>query len=488
MRYSALLTDLYELTMLAGYFEKGMHEKPAVFDLFFRKPPFNGNYAIFAGLETALDYLADLNFTVDDLAYLHSLDIFKPAFLDFLKNFRFRGKVTAIPEGSVVFACEPLLTVEGPMAQAQLVETALLNIINFQTLVATKAARLTVAAEGGTVVEFGLRRAQGPDGGLSEARGAFIGGVRSTSNVWAGKEFNIPVKGTHAHSWIMSFPDELAAFRAYAEVFPDSSILLVDTYDTLESGIPNAIIVARELREKGHELLGVRLDSGDLAYLSRETRAMLDAAGFPKVKILASNELDEFIIRSIRDQGGRVDIYGVGTRLASCQGEGGGALGGVYKLVRFDGQPKLKVSNDISKSTLPDHKRLVRVIGSNGVFLMDILCLEDEQIKTGDIVYDPANPTRHKAVPECVSFQDLRGVVMEQGQVCNPSPTLNQLADRSFAQLQLLPEGSLRLDNPHLYKVSISQGLHNLRTRLIEDVHRGFGKHEPLAPGVCPNG
>jgi len=479
MRYSALLTDLYELTMLAGYFEKGMHEKPAVFDLYFRKAPFHGNYAVFAGLETALDYLAGLHFTADELAYLQKLGIFKPAFLDFLKNFRFRGKVTAFPEGSVVFACEPLLTVEGPMAQTQLVETALLNIINFQTLVATKAARLTVAAEEGTVVEFGLRRAQGPDGGLSEVRGAYIGGVRSTSNVWAGKVFNIPVKGTHAHSWIMSFPDELSAFRAYADVFPDSSILLVDTYDTLESGIPNAIIVARELREKGHELLGVRLDSGDLAYLSRETRVMLDSAGFPKVKILASNELDEFIIRSIRDQGGRVDIYGVGTRLASCQGEGGGALGGVYKLVRFDGRPKLKVSNDISKSTLPDYKRLLRVIDSNGIFQMDIMCLEDEQIKSGDIVYDPANPSLHKAIPEGVSFHDIRGVVMEEGKVCIPSPTLDEMADRSAEQLKLLPEGSLRLENPHIYKVSISYGLHNLRTQLIEEVHRGFGKHDP---------
>ena len=480
MRYSALLTDLYELTMLAGYFEKGMHEKPAVFDLFFRKAPFLGNYAVFAGLETALDYLARLHFTADDLAYLKKLDFFKPAFLDYLRDFRFRGKVTAFPEGSVVFASEPLLTVEGPMAQTQLVETALLNIINFQTLVATKAARLTVAAEDGTVVEFGLRRAQGPDGGLSEVRGAYIGGVRSTSNVWAGKVFNIPVKGTHAHSWIMSFPDELSAFRAYADVFPDSSILLVDTYDTLESGIPNAIIVARELREKGHELLGVRLDSGDLAYLSRKTRAMLDSAGFPKVKILASNELDEFIIRSIRDQGGRVDIYGVGTRLASCSGEGGGALGGVYKLVRFDGRPKLKVSNDISKSTLPDYKRLLRVIGSNGNFIMDVICLEDEQIKSGDIVYDPANPARHKAIPEGVSFQDVRKVVMEDGKLCIPSPTLGEMADRSAEQLKLLPEGSLRLENPHIYKVSISYGLHKLRMRLIEEVHRGFGKQDPL--------
>ena len=478
MRYSALLTDLYELTMLAGYFEKGMHEKTAVFDLFFRKAPFQGGYAVFAGLETALAYLSELRFTDDEIGYLRSLSIFKPSFLEYLKTFRFQGKVTSVPEGTVVFAREPLMTVEGPMAQAQLVETALLNIINFQTLVATKAARLVVAAEGGTIVEFGLRRAQGPDGGLSEVRGAYIGGVRSTSNVWAGKTFNIPVKGTHAHSWIMAFPDELSAFRAYAEVFPDSSILLVDTYDTLESGMKNAIIVAKELREKGHELLGVRLDSGDLAYLSRVAREMLDKAGFPNVKILASNELDEFIIRSLRDQGGKIDIFGVGTRLATCQGEGGGALGGVYKLVRFDDRPKLKVTSDITKSTIPDNKRLIRVINREGTFLMDIMCLENEAIRSGDIVYDPTNPAHHKAVPENVQFEGIRTIVMDNGKILSTSPTLDEMADRSREQIRHLPEGVLRLENPHIYKVSMSQKLHDERTWLIEEVQRSFRKQD----------
>ncbi len=478
MSYTALLTDLYELTMLAGYFEKGMHEKTAVFDLFFRKAPFHGGYALFAGLETALNYLSELRFAADEIDYLRSLNIFRPSFLEYLKTFRFHGKITAVPEGTVVFAHEPLITVEGPMAEAQFVETALLNIINFQTLVATKAARLVVAAEGGDVVEFGLRRAQGPDGGLSEVRGAYIGGVRSTSNVWAGKVFNIPVKGTHAHSWIMSFPDELSAFRAYADVFPDSSILLVDTYDTLESGIPNAIVVARELREQGHELLGVRLDSGDLAYLSKETRKMLDSAGFPNVKILASNELDEYVIRSIRDQGGRVDIYGVGTRLATCQGEGGGALGGVYKLVRFEDQPKLKVTSDTTKSTVPDFKRLLRVMNDHGHFLMDVMCLEGEDLKPGDIVYDPTSPIRHKAIPDGVSFQDLRHMVMDGGKPCSTPPALDEIADHAAEQLRHVPEGTLRFENPHLYKVSISQKLNDMRTRLIEEVHRGFRKHD----------
>jgi nicotinate phosphoribosyltransferase len=321
MQYSALMTDLYEITMLAGYLDENMHDKPATFDLFFRSLPFRGSYAVFAGLDSALEYLNTLRFTDEDLAYLEGLNIFKRQFLDFLKNFRFRGKVSAPPEGTLVFPNEPLLTVEGTLAEAQYVETALLNLINFQTLVATKAARLTVAAGSeGSVIEFGLRRAQGPDGGLSVARAACIGGVRSTSNVWGGQVYGIPVKGTHAHSWIMAFDDELSAFRAYAECFPNSCVLLVDTYDTLKSGIPNAITVARELRDKGHNMLGVRLDSGDLAYLSREARRMFDEAGFPDVKILASNELDETVIQSIRSEGGCIDIYGVGTRLATCQG------------------------------------------------------------------------------------------------------------------------------------------------------------------------
>lgn len=474
MPYSALLTDLYQLTMLAGYHEKGMCESPAVFDLFFRTLPFQGGYAVFAGLDTALHFLSGLRFADDDLAYLSSLNIFKPSFLCYLKEFRFRGRVIAPPEGTAVFPREPLVTVEAPLAQAQLVETALLNIINFQTLVATKAARIAIAAEGGEVVEFGLRRAQGPDGGLSEVRGAYIGGARSTSNVLAGKILGVPVKGTHAHSWIMAFPDELSAFRAYADVFPDSSVLLVDTYDTLKSGMPNAIRVARELREKGRRLLGIRLDSGDLAYLSREARRMLDEAGFPEVKILASNELDEFIIRSLREEGGRVDIYGVGTRLATCHGEGGGALGGVYKLVRYNGKPKLKVTSDISKSTIPDRKRLLRAMNSEGRFLMDVMCREEETLRPGDVVYDPMNPSRNKPLPSESVLVEMRSVVMDSGEITVPSPPLDEMADRCREQLRKLPEGVLRLENPHIYKVSMSRGLHELRTQLIEEVQRGY--------------
>lgn len=476
MIYSALLTDLYQLTMLAGYFEKEMHDTPAAFDLFFRTPPFEGGYAVFAGLGSALDYLSALRFTDDDLTYLKSLRIFKPAFLDYLEGFRFRGKVTAMAEGTVAFPLGPLVTVEAPLAQAQLVETALLNIINFQTLVATKAARIVTMAGPGEVVEFGLRRAHGPDGGLSEVRGAYVGGVRSTSNVLAGKMLGIPVKGTHAHSWIMAFPDELSAFRAYADVFPDSSVLLVDTYDTLESGIPNAIIVAGELRDRGHRLAGVRLDSGDLAYLSRQARRMLDDAGFPYVKILASNELDEYIIRSIQENGGCVDIYGVGTRLATCQGAGGGALGGVYKLVRFGDKPKLKVTSDIAKSTIPDCKRLLRAVSVDGKFLMDIMCRMDEYPAPGDVVFDPTNPARNKPIPASARLEEMRSVVMDGGEATGPSPSLDEIADRCHEQLSRLPEGVLRLENPHRYKVSVSKSLNDLRTRLIEEVQRGYHK------------
>lgn len=469
MSYSPLLTDLYQLTMLAGYFREEMHDQEAAFDLFFRKLPFEGSYAVFAGLEPALSYLEQLRFGDEEIAYLDSLNLFQDDFLRFLRDFRFRAKVTAVREGEVVFPNEPLLTVEGKLAEAQLVETALLNIINFQTLVATKAARIRVAAREGEVIEFGLRRAHGPDGALSVARAAYVGGVRSTSNVEAGQAFSIPVKGTHAHSWIMAFPDELSAFRAYAECFPDSCVLLVDTYGTLTSGLPNAITVAGELRERGHEMLGIRLDSGDLAYLSATARSMLDQAGFPDVKIVASNELDEHVIKSIRDEGGKIDIYGVGTRLATCAGPGGGALGGVYKLVEFDGQPRLKTTSDPAKSTLPSRKRWLRASDADGHFIMDVLDLQDapgEPFRPGQTAFDPTNPQRQKSLGLDCELNDCRSVVMENGDLAVTFPSLDELADYSAAQLQKLPAGSLRLINPHRYKVGVSRRLLDLREQL----------------------
>jgi nicotinate phosphoribosyltransferase len=473
--YKPLLTDLYELTMLAGYQQQEMLDKPAAFEMFFREIPYQGGYAVFAGLQTALEYLAELAFTEEDVQFLASLGLFEDAFLEYLREFRFRGRVTAPREGEIVFAGEPLLTVEGTLAETQFVETVLLNIINFQTLVATKAARLTHAAGGSQVVEFGLRRAQGPDGAMSVARAAAIGGVRSTSNVLAGCLFDLPIMGTHAHSWIMAFPDELSAFRAYAESFPDHCVLLVDTYDTLSSGLPNSLEVARELRAAGHELIGIRLDSGDLAYLSRQARRMFDDAGFPDVKVVASNELDEYVVNSIRNEGGLVDVYGVGTRLATCAGRGGGALGGVYKLVEFDGRPRMKVTSDPVKSTLPGHKRWLRAKDGNGRFVMDVLDLNDDggtPFVAGQVACDPANPQRCKTVaPEC-QVVDCRSVVMENGQALQPAVSLMQMADYCADQLKCLPEGSLRLINPHIYKVGISERLLALRETLQREHSR----------------
>jgi len=470
MNYSPLLTDLYQLTMLAGYFDEEMADKEAVFDLYFRINPFEGAYAVFAGLAPVLDYLEQLRFSEEELSFLTGLKMFKPRFIDFLRGFRFHGKVSAPLEGTLVCANEPLLTVEGTLAEVQFVETALLNSINFQTLTATKAARICHAADGAEVVEFGLRRAQGPDGGLSVSRAATIGGCKGTSNVLAGKMFGVPLRGTQAHSWIQAFPDELNSFRAYADTFPENTILLVDTYDTLRSGIPNAITVARELCEKGHELRGVRIDSGDLAYLSREARRMLDEAGFNRVKILASNDMDEYVIESIRSEGGLVDIYGVGTRLATCAGDGGGALGGVYKLVEIDGVPKLKVTGDIAKSTLPGKKNVLRFVDQSGAFIQDVVCLEGEMIQAGDTVYDPYNPLLHTTLPPEARMTELREVVMAAGKRSTPTETLDSMAERCKSELSRLPGGCLRLINPHRYKVSISERLKCLRGALIDEL------------------
>ncbi len=474
MRASPLLTDLYELTMLAGYFREGMVDLPAVFDLYFRTNPFEGGYAVFAGLAPALETLRHLRFSEEEIVYLASLGLFAPDFLDFLRGFRFRGKVVAPLEGTVVFAHEPLLSVSGCLAEAQLVETILLNSINFQTLVATKAARISHAAGEAEVIEFGLRRAQGPDGGLSAARAACIGGAVGTSNVLAGMRFGLPVRGTHAHSWVQSFADELTAFQAYADAFPDSTVLLVDTYDTLKSGVPNAITVAGRLRERGHALRGIRLDSGDLAYLSREARRMLDAAGFPEVRILASNELDEQVIDSIRDEGGRVDIYGVGTRLATGSGAGGVALGGVYKLVELDDTPRMKFTSDIAKATLPGRKRVLRAIGPDSEFIQDVICLEGTSpLEPGDRVYDPVNPLRATTLPEGTRLVDLRQVVMEEGAPTLAPEPLATMAARCRREMGLLPAGCLRFVNPHRYKVSISTRLKQLRGDMIEAAATG---------------
>lgn len=479
MAISALLTDLYQLTMLAGYHARQMHEEQAVFDLYFRTPPYRGSYAVFAGLQPALEYLQGLRFQPQEIDYLEGLGLFEPSFLEWLGDFRFRGRVWAPPEGTPVFPHAPLLTLEGRLAEVQLVETALLNIVNFQTLVATKAARLSLTAAPAIVVDFGLRRAQGPDGALSVARAAAVGGVGATSNVLAGQRYGLSVKGTQAHSWVMAFSDELTAFRAYAASFPASCVLLVDTYDTLKSGVPNAIRVAQELRDSGFELSGIRLDSGDLAWLSRKARQMFDEAGFPQVKIVASNELDEELIEAIRHDGGRVDIYGVGTRLATCAGEGGGALGGVYKLVSIAGRPTLKSTSDPAKASLPGQKDLYRVQYAHGESLFDLVTLKGERVACGDEVYDPENPERSQRIPVGAELVEVRSLVMAEGVSLCRAERLATMAERCRRQLASLPEGSLRLVNPHRYKVSISKGLLRLRQELLAEIAARMAGEEP---------
>ncbi|GMA17509.1 nicotinate phosphoribosyltransferase [Deinococcus metallilatus] len=475
---SALFTDLYQLTMMQGYFAYGLHREEAVFDLYFRRPPFHGGFAVWAGLEPALDLLERLRFTGGDLAYLESLGLFRPDFLTALRGWKFTGRVTAFREGSVVFAHEPLLTVTAPLWEAQLVETALLNTLNFQTLVATKAARCVLAAEasphGGQIVEFGARRAQGPNGAVSAARAAFVGGAVGTSNVEAGREFGLPLTGTHAHAWVESFPDELAAFRAYAALYPDSTTLLLDTVDTLRSGLPNALTVARELRAAGHELRGVRLDSGDLAYLSRRIRAALDTAGFPEVKIVASNDLSESVIASVIAEGGRVDVYGVGTQLATAGGEGGGALGGVFKLAQLGGVPKMKLTGDPAKSSLPGVKQVWRAVGEDGEYALDVLTLGGAP-REGERVSDPTNPLRFSRLPGGLTWQNAREVVLEGGRRTGTPETLQQAQARARADLARLPEGTRRALNPHIYRVGLGDDVAGLRDRVAEALRAHTG-------------
>ena len=390
MRNLTMMTDLYQLTMMYGYYKTGMRDNLATFDMFYRSKDATTHYAIMAGLEQLIEYLENLRFDEESLSYLRSLNIFDEDFLDELRNFEFHGDVYAVPEGTIVFPGEPLIRVTAPIFEAQLVETALLNIINHQTLIATKASRVVQAAEGGTVMEFGLRRAQGPDAGIYGARAAIIGGCKSTSNVLTGQMYNIPIAGTHAHSWVMSFPDEITAFRKYAEMFPTSCLLLVDTYDTLKSGVPNAIQVFDELRAQGHEPVGIRLDSGDLAYLSREARKMLDAAGYPNTIICASGDLDENLIRDLKLQGACIDTWGVGTKLITS--EDCPSLGGVYKMSAetIDGQviPKIKISENPVKITNPGVKKLWRIYDNQtGKATADLIALDYE-------TYDTSKPLK----------------------------------------------------------------------------------------------
>ncbi len=472
-----LLTDFYELSMMQGLF---LHDEnpPVVFDMFFRRQPFNGGFALFAGLQTALALIESLHFSDEDLLYLDGLGIFHKDFLDYLKDFRFTGDLWSMDEGTLAFPGEPLVRVHASLMEAQLIESALLAIINFQTLIATKTARIGLAAGGGGIVEFGLRRAQGVDGALSASRAAFIGGAVATSNTLAGKLYGIPVRGTMAHSWIMAFGSEREAFQKYAEAYPDATVLLIDTYDTLGSGIENAIEVGQRLRDAGHTTFGVRLDSGDLEYLSKKVRARLDKAGLPRARIMASNELDESIIQQLVAHNAPIDIWGVGTSLVT--GAGDPALSGVYKMAaRRSGDawvPTIKVSNNPDKVTNPGIKQVWRFTNDDDNLLADLICLAEEEPQPGTTYtfHHPTGDYRTFHLSDYHAITPLLRARMRNGKTMEPWTPLAAVQAHAHTELARLDDTYKRLINPHLYKVSLSDGLFELKARLIrENLSRG---------------
>ncbi len=467
---SALLTDLYELTMMQGYLLTD-HNSEVVFDMFYRRQPFRGGFAVFAGLADLVNAVTSLRFGPEELSYLEGLKIFRREFLDYLAKFRFTGDIYAMDEGSIVFPHEPLVRVHAKLIEAQLIESMLLTIVNFQTLIATKAARVYLASRGGRVIEFGLRRAQGLDGAVSATRAAFIGGATATSNTYAGKLFGIPVSGTMAHSWIMAFDSELEAFSRYVDLYPDAAILLIDTYDTLGSGIENAIRVGKVLKEKGKHI-GVRLDSGDLDYLSKKVRQRLDEAGLSDATITVSNELNEQIIQQLVSDGAPINGWGVGTELVTGGSES--ALSGVYKLAakERDGVmvPTIKISNNPEKTTTPGIKQVLRFLDRDGAPVADLLTLEGEEIPVGPPVrfYHPAleytfftGTAFDKSVP--LLSRKLRAGRLDY----SPLP-LAEIRNRTIEGLRSFDESYKRLLNPHVYKVSLSRSLKELKFNLIK--------------------
>ncbi len=473
-RNLTLLTDLYELTMMQGYFEKAQEEK-VIFDMFYRSNPSKGGYAICAGLDQVIDYVKNLHFEPADVEYLRSLGIFKEPFLDYLSNFRFTGDIYAIPEGTVVFPQEPLVKVIAPIMEAQLVETAILNIINHQSLIATKASRIVYAAAG-SVMEFGLRRAQGPDAGIYGARAAMIAGCVGTSNVLAGQAFDVPVMGTHAHSWIMTFDDEYTAFKHYAALYPDNCTLLVDTYDTLKSGVPNAIRVFKELKEAGTPLtrFGIRLDSGDLAYLSKAARKMLDDAGLPEAYITASNDLDEYLIHDLQMQQAKIDSWGVGTNLITS--EDCPAFGGVYKLAAVeeaDGTfiPKIKISENSAKITNPGDKTVHRIYEkSSGKIKADLISFADETFDTAEdlLLFDPIDTWKKTLMrAETYEVRELLVPIFKNGECIYHSPSVREIAAYCEQEKNTLWDETKRLFYPHPVFVDLSEKLYNVKQELL---------------------
>jgi len=470
-KHAGLYTDHYELTMAQAYLLNNQKDTPACFDYFFRKNPFRGGYVIFAGLADLLDVLENLRFDEEDCRYLGSIG-FAPAFIDYLKGFEFKADIFAPEEGEVVFPYEPLIRVQGNIIETQIIETLLLNIMNFESLIATKASRIRQVAGDRLVIDFGLRRAQGT-GGILASRAAVIGGVDSTSNVYSAFMFGLVSAGTQAHSWIQAHDDELTAFRNYSEAFPKKCVLLVDTYDTLKSGIPNAIIVAKEMEARGERLFGVRLDSGDLAYLSRKARVMLDAAGLGYVKIVASNQLDEYLIRSLLHQGAPVDAFGVGTKLVT--GHEDGALDGVYKLSMTGDKPRLKISESLEKIVLPGIKEVFRCVDDDGKFYADCIGLSGEvDIQT---IYHPHQPDKQSTVGGG-NKEPLLRKVMERGRVIIDKKKPSEIARYVRTRLGQLPDEHKRFENPHTYKVGISRKLMDLRTGIIDEIRHKMRKGE----------
>ncbi|MBO4376567.1 MAG: nicotinate phosphoribosyltransferase [Lachnospiraceae bacterium] len=472
-----LMTDLYELTMMQGYFRNKDKNTTVIFDAFFRTNPCGGGYAISAGLEQVIEYVENLRFDEEDVDYLRSLGIFDEDFLSYLSTFKFSGDIYAIPEGSVMFPREPMIKVVAPIMEAQLVETAILNILNHQSLIATKASRVCFAAKGDGIMEFGLRRAQGPDAGTLGARAAVIGGCIGTSNVLCGKLFDIPVKGTHAHSWIMSFPDEYTAFKAYADIFPNACCLLVDTYDTLKSGVPNAIRVFKEMREAGIPLknYGIRLDSGDLAYLSKKARKMLDEAGFTDAFISASNDLDEFLIDSLKAQGAAITSWGVGTHLITSKDCP--SFGGVYKLSAIMDEngkfiPKIKVSENTEKVTNPGDKKIYRIYNKeNGKLKADLICLKEEVFDENDdmLLFDPIEPWKKTLLKGgTYTLRELLVQVFKKGECVYHSPKVMEIREICKKELDTLWDETRRLVNPQNVHVDLSKKLYDTKIELLD--------------------
>jgi len=459
-----LYTDYYELEMAQGYFYGGKKEEQATFDYFFRSNPYRGGFTVFAGLQDFLELLSQFTFSDSDIDFLKQQE-FKPEFLEYLKNFSFSGNIYSVKEGEIIFPNEPVLRVEGNIIECQLIESLLLNILNFESLIATKAFRIKLVSGEKIFADFGLRRAQG-FGALHASRAAYIGGASSTSNVLAGKLFDIPVSGTQAHSWIQSFDDELESFRAYANIHPGNTVLLVDTFDTLNSGVPNAIKVAKELEEKGFRLKAIRLDSGDLAYLSVKARQMLNEAGLDYVNIIASNQLNENVIKSLlQDQNAAIDAFGIGTELIT--GKSDAALDGVYKLAQVDTHPKMKISENIEKNTLPGKKQVYRFFDCDGKFYRDAILLESEDPESVSHIYHPVYPEKNTSLKKC-TYEALLQPVIEHGKITLSKQLLPDIHSYLMNRATQLPNEHKRFISPHLYKVGISKKLMKTRDTLTK--------------------